>query len=974
MRYWLVTFIFSLALNAEAASLLNAMPSGMASLFTNRLPENLKQTCRSIESYSQRSDEVDGFKFCSGQIGDEIPNRNRLVETCFVLLSEEQNVYSACIDEFKIHYNLADYESLQAEQELIGKHDTSALDKEELKGLYSSAMQKCQPVDIGVCTEASVQFNLPFDDLLSSIPEVREIPIVTFEQPIYDSVTCDCLETKLNYHYTAEGINTRFLKNETEKHKKIINSQIEKSLGQKFINDFSVGLEDVNYYLTNNFKALDNELKLASDLQCNDPQKFKNAMKESCAKNNVDEKTRDENLNGMMGEYVNRTEHPNFESSISALTNEILNLNADKKTSRAAYDIARLGIINQSPKLHFMNQLLTNIIEDTSLHGNFDTTRNLQEETPGEVLNNLLERMDKGLLQGKIDSIIKQGKKGKLTKEQKEFYNNATLLNKSVNKNEIKKLIKEAADFSVMQYPGYRALLKDFDLFNKVIKSGSSESIITTLESNPELLSGHYSNNCKKLVNQIAEAACTPKNDYVKKATPEELNRLINYKQLNINPEIKDLLLCQSNRGNQSAKLPGLIFENHRILLSDYAQKKFNTKEFNKSGYESFQAALKDEGRNKSYFSAAASAGREIRTTSGIEKLLGQQHAAADPKEQTVITPTALPATLAETTKDLKTETVNNNFQAAQPPTSNYNLIPMNNVAKKETTDKKSETKLDSKTLLREFLSNENNKEELDEHLSNASNEDVQKLMELKDLIAQDQNRLNDLISQTDKVKLQNMESNLKKMEQEMKESIKKERTDGERRPLSSYNQNGFQTSVSQQNNISDQSFREISRGNDSSSAGSARVSSSRSSSGALAGGARSPASIPEVTRAMDREVQDGMIVIESNIVRTSGKPFARDELSKEIISYVSTSQLNLSELMKLKESGLVLKVKAIKDGKEILEEIRINYHEMTTEAQMLLENKIAGVEKEQEYERLKREYSYLTLKLLLATKAQTGL
>jgi len=114
--------------------------------------------------------------------------------------------------------------------------------------------------------------------------------------------------------------------------------------------------------------------------------------------------------------------------------------------------------------------------------------------------------------------------------------------------------------------------------------------------------------------------------------------------------------------------------------------------------------------------------------------------------------------------------------------------------------------------------------------------------------------------------------------------------------------------------------------------------------------------------------------VIESNIVRTSGKPFARDELSKEIISYVSTSQLNLSELMKLKESGLVLKVKAIKDGKEILEEIRINYHEMTTEAQMLLENKIAGVEKEQEYERLKREYSYLTLKLLLATKAQTGL
>src|SRR5690606_32368972 len=144
-----------------------------------------------------------------------------------------------------------------------------------------------------------------------------------------------------------------------------------------------------------------------------------------------------------------------------------------------------------------------------------------------------------------------------------------------------------------------------------------------------------------------------------------------------------------------------------------------------------------------------------------------------------------------------------------------------------------------------------------------------------------------------------------------------------------SYNQNGFQTSASQQNNINDHTFRETSRSSDSSAAGSARVASSRSSSGALAGGTRTPASIPEVARALGKEAQDGMIVIESSIVMTAGKPFAQQESSKEIISYVNTAQLNLSELMKLKESGLVLRVKAIKDGKEIQEEIIINYNEL---------------------------------------------
>lgn len=970
MRYSLLLVIFIIATKAEANPLMATIPAGIANIFSSSLPNNLKQICRNIEAQAKRPFGERTIAYCKTQIGEDVKNRNQLLDACYVLLSETDNVYDSCVNEFKIHYNLADNELLSAESELLGKHDTSLLGKEELRGAYSSALYSCQPKDIGVCTDASAQFTIPFTDLMTQFPGIQEDTLYTFVQPSYDMATCYCLEEALNDKYSDEKLTNLTLKEQTAKHKKIINGLIERSIGKKFINDFSVGLEDVNYYLTNNFKALKNDLNSASDLQCNDINKFQQAMDKSCAENGIDAKTREENLNSLLDNYVNVKQHPTFQSKINALSREILNSDADKNARREAYDIARLGIVNQSPKLHFMNQLLTNIMSDPSLHQDFDTSRDIQEDTPGEVLNNLLERMDKGALQAKIDLIIKQGKKGKLTKEQKEFYSNMELLNRSVNKSEIKKLIRDSADFSVMQYPGYRALFKDFNLFNKVMKMGVSDSVIKTLESNPGLLSEHYENNCNRLVTQIAEAACTPKSDYVQKASPDELNKLLNVTQLDIDPEVKDLLLCQTNQGKKFSKIDGLLFENHRMLLSDYAQKTFNPSEFNKTGFDNYQSSLRPNSntRTSSYFNAASNAGAEIRTTLGIDKLLAQNQFAS--KEQVKMTTPTPIKTPVESPKI--TEKFESSFPTTQPSAANYSVSPMQSTVAKSWSETQPESKLDSKALLREFLADESNKEEVEKHLSNASSEDIQKLMDLKDQIAKDEARLNELIRQTDQVKLQAMENNLKMMEEEIKTSSKKEKI-VERRSDSSFYQNGFQGTLSQQNNINDTSYREASRGVDTSSVGSAKTSSSRSSSGALAGGSRAPASIPDIARAINRDSQDGVIVIESSIVRTPGKAVAREELSKEIISYVNSSQLNLSDLIKLKESGLVLKVKSLEDGKEVEEEIRINYNELTSEAQLLLENKIAGVEKENEYERLKRDYSYQTLKLILATKAQSG-
>jgi len=901
MQYWIIFILSLTSLNIQASSLTASMPLlGVAAILSQELPNNLKQVCRNIENEAKKQFGEKSMEYCDQQIPKYLKNRNQLIESCYVMLSENNNVYNSCAQEFKIHGNLSENDTSRTEKGLIGNRENSILAKEEIRGVYSARMHLCQPVDIGRCTDATAQLVLPFSDLFDEFAPVQEDAIYTIAQPSYDETSCRCLEDKMKEKYTSAGRSEKDLKSEIDKQKNMINRVIERSLARKFANDFSVGLEDVNYYLTNNFRALDQEYIKANQLQCNDSKKFQNAMQESCERNDVDSKTRDENINALLGSQDNGNSHLSFEEKLKALSDEIMNKKASGKESRAAYDIARLGIVNKSPQLHFMNHLLTNFIQDPELVKEFNKIKR-PEDTPGEVLNELLRTMDDNLLRKSMDSILKKSRAGMLTQDQKEFYNNVELISKSINTHELKKLIAKSADFSIMQYPGYRALLKDFDLFNKVRDKSVADSIINTLESNPDMLASHYSDNCNKMVTQLAEMACSPKSDYVSKVSPEELNKLLNKTQLDVDPELKDSLLCQGSKTKDTPKLTGLVFENQRILLSDYSQKKHNPTDPNKTGYENYLTSLKSDGQTKGYFSQASSVGEEIRSVSGIEKLLVQQKVLQEKNKDSFLA--AATAPVQKLVQSAKSEVFDTNFPSQQAAVSNYSM-PLPKVAKPLFNDTSSETKSDSKSLLREFLADENNKEEVDKHLANTSNEDLQRLMELKDSIAKDQVRLNELLRQTDQVKLQNMESNLKKMEQDMKVSSRKEHS-SERMNDSSYNQKFLQGSASQQNYTNDY-FRENARIADSSSAGSARTSSSRSSSGALAGGSRSPASIPEVARAMNRESTEGAIVIESSIVRTPGKTFAREELSKEVISYVNASQLNIADLIKTeKKRGL---------------------------------------------------------------------
>lgn len=938
-----------------------------ASVLNVGLPENLKQICRNIENESKKKFGEKSMDYCDSQITTHMKNRGDLLNTCYLLLTENENVYETCVKEFKIHNNILVNENSQTEKDLIGNPEYSILDKEAVRGIYSKTMHTCQPSNFGSCTDASAQFLFGIEQIINEFPEAQPDAIYTYAQPIYDETTCHCLEDKMKANFSDQGKSEQDLMGQIEQQKNKISKILERTLARKFVNDLSIGLEDVNYYLTNNFRALGKDYRGASNLQCNNPKIFRDAMEDSCARNNIDTKTRDENLNSIMGNDINGPQSHSFEEKIRALSDEVLNKSAKGKESRAAYDIARLGIVNKSPQLHFMNLLMTELIQNPELS---DTFANIIDpvETPGAVLNKLLLRLDTSLLSSSINSILSRSRRVKLTKDQKDFYNNLELLSNSVDSSGVIKLVTDSAEFSVMQYPGYRALLSDFTLFNKIKAKGINGSVIDTLESNPDLLAAYYGENCNKLVNQVAEAVCAPKGNLVSKVSPEELNKLLTSSQLEINIELKDALLCQTNKTKDGPKITNLDFANNRILLSEYTQKQLNPKGTNKTGYENYLASLKKGGQVQGYFSSAANLGAEIRTTSGIEKLLVQQTSSAK-KSSEVNTYTSALVESAKTVKAVKAETFENNFQ----PMSNYAAPPSLPSAKPLVNEtQNTDSKLDSKSLLREFLADENNKDEIEKHLSNTSDEDLQRLMELKDMIAKDQSRLNDLLRQNDKAKLQDMESNLKKMEDEMKGTSK--RVMAERNFSDSTFQNGFNGPASQQHNNLDHSSRDSSRANDSSSSGGARTSSSRSNSGALSEGARSVASIPEVARSIVRDTNDGAIIIESSIVRIPGKALAREELSKEIISYVNTSQLNLADLMKMKESGLVLKVKSLQNGQEINEEIKVNFSELTTEAKLLLENKIAGIEKEQQYDRLKRDYSFETLRLILATKAQSGL
>ena len=516
-----------------------------------------------------------------------------------------------------------------------------------------------------------------------------------------------------------------------------------------------------------------------------------------------------------------------------------------------------------------------------------------------------------------------------------------------------------AYKIALEQYPGFKAIFKDPDLFRKITDMKGSRSLIEKLEGNPSLLGNYYENNCEKIKEQFVQSVCAPENGLIQKISPDDLNKYLTFTKKDVDSTLKDTILCRMinsrAKGDQFIKL---IDPNTNINLSDYLDRKSKPDQKRTSGYANFIKSI-DNGNSAvtKYIERISSIGEKERISSPeIASLANIPKAAITPssalgKQSTVLSDKNEENILS------KSQSSNVNAMAA-----NTYITPSASLSSPSSIKK---TMKNNKALLRDFLADESNKAEVEKLLSNTSDEDLKELLRLKDEIAKDKERMNELVRETERMKVKNLEQNLESLEKEINTPVKVASQSAD----NSYEAPVFQGGSLSGSMVSKTGTMDNRDASHFSESTTGQATTSKGSSSSAAQITRSPASRADLGAV--KETSRGAIIIESKMVRVNDKEFGQEDLSKEVISYVTQTDLDVQTLKRLKETGVVLKFKVLKDGVEIQQEMKVQYSSLTAEAKSILDKKIANQEKSQEYQRVKRAHSFAALKLILGLKTQ---
>lgn len=830
----------------------------------------------------------------------------------------------------------------------------------------SKSMTECteeMPAD-QLCTTENIMSVETYESIKSHLP-TPETSSSTHSAPKYSIAECKCLNQKIEKNYSFKKKTAKDIERDINAEKKKINDLIFKAASKRFLNQFANQVEDVNYYLTNNPKAIASDKNKANSQICTDSKAFIETLEKDCSKNGISKEVQEQRIENVLGVYGDFIDKKTTEDKFLHLTLDIL-IGNGKENTRYNYDLARSGATMLTPQVKIVDELTTELLKNPDL--TMLLQKNIEDgEKPVDAIISILgnKKIPAALA---IVKKITSPKYGLL--EKNPTYHNLNIKAQTDSESDLRSLLYENFDKAMALHPGLKGLFRSSNLFEKLKSTADlNNSLIMNLESNHSLLGDYYSERCNKLKERFAKIICTKDSDYISRTPPKELNEYMNSGHVQANPEIKDALLCHAARGPEDE----YIFKNLNITSrsginkSDYylrkeSQKSDSNQAIVKSGYDKFLNSFKSGNSEvTSFIQQASSLGEKKKSSTTGMVSVGPLNENQSKK----LSPTAIDSSKTVTDKSSESHMLpNNNFLSAPAPLQPY-VSPSTQVyAANKQNEETSTNSRSSKHLLREFLADEKNKAEVDKLLSQTSDDDLQKLMKLKEEIALDQKKYQDLIQETEKAKLKAMEKNLIAMEKEIKAPVKPQLSEKKKEYQGpTYFQGGVQSGALSGNMVQRDYSSAAAPASESTSLGSG--SSSSGSSNSMA--ARAPASKGE-SSSIASGSKGAAIIIESPTVR-SNEQFAHEDLSKEVISYVNQAELDVQTLKNLKESGLVLKFKVLKDGIEIQKEVKVDYSTLTSEAKSVLDQKIAEQEKTLEYERLKRAHSYATLKLILGQK-----
>lgn len=931
-------------------------------------------------------------------ISSRYPSHRRIVkQNCDdVLHNLRENSFEAdkfCSDTFEA---LAEVAKPAEVNYLVAPTITSAGSRgptslQETPPTISAGMNKCQPkpLESYSCDIGDPFSFTPMAPLLL-LPENFPEYSVSVQNAKFGDDECNCFKKQSENSIRAKGL--ILFEAEVKKEENRINEVVFQAAAVRILNSFAANLEDISFYRSNKTSLIGGD-EAARKLQCNDVSQYRAKVTAACG-GKVPQDVIDKRMSDIMTSLGDAKEEKTIEEKFAKVQSKVLDvlLSKDvqgqkKSLTRLEYDKIRFGAARGLKEVTFINEVTDALMDHHILGKELQHAMDVEKHNPGRAIFTMLRDEKRPEVKELLLKIARD------PRNRGELSNNIIAVLQTPNKDDLGTLIDDRLQKTLDMHPSLRAIFRSRDLFDKVREAsheaelenshaGGTHSILTQLEENPAFMKGYFEERCGRIQDQFAEAVCVQDNNFVGQASPEDLNMLLSTMDKEVNPNLKDLILCRIPKNqNPKSVFKKLAFKKwDRLSQSDYWREKNNKGESDDSFLSSVRNIVQSGNKDAYKFLGSLSEmGDSFRMpdadfVSSVSKKDSFSFLASTTKAEPIAEKEreyALAKGLSNLSESLGGTTDVNAPNVVIPGLADYTApgpVPGadNNVMSRDKKDT-------SKSELRDFLSDEENSGEVDKHLSNIKTEDQLELIRLRDELSKNKEMLMSLTSQVEQNKLKALQERYQALENAKPTQTAVAEAESSNEVVRS----NSRTSSSMNNATNALTPSDVLRDNN--------VTSSSQTSGAESGAgtsaSRSPSSIgnarvnsagSDSNLAFSSSPKGEILIEQSGSTFANGQQLAPEDLGLVIQRYVEQTELDVQTLKQLKDQEVVIKYKVVENGVEVLKTMKVKSTALTPETKKFLAAQIAIKEKEVERLEARRAHSFATLKLLLGIKTKS--
>jgi hypothetical protein len=771
--------------------------------------------------------------------------------------------------------------------------------------------------DIDPLFESKIHDILPVISLLSGIDlklsefeHAKRKDLKLDERPVktrFSEEECRCREDKLKAQ-TPPGL----LKDQEEKQKTSLENFFLGVVGQELIADFSMNLEDVNYYQRNDFtvfkpNALASASKEGLRLQCNDPVVIQENINNKCKTTGIALDIQKERINILFNALGEKTPL-SLEEHLASLTAKILTTKSEKNGetfTRDDYDNYR-RTQSSTPHVRFMDHVLAKFLKEPDFLTRVDKKLKDSNKSLAQALS---------LVVSEKFSSDKEGFIKKFSPEDASYKSVIESLERTTS-DSLGIFFYNQIKWSGRHNPAFKIAVSNREVLEHLSKNINtrSPSIIDSLEKGRAL--GHiFDDRCRGFVTKLSEAVCSPQDKLLSGVNKDALSKLVQPGQdgLSTNRVLIDHLICKMDSSKENNPLGGMLRSplNDPLLNSDFA-----------SGTESAFVAASDQAEMVKEIGNKSSSRRRLSSTRramaealagsvGEEKIIKQNQFQIPEiaplqtprfEEAKYFTPTWIPSRPID------------NSPAAQ--------------TKREELVKNSATAGVPQKVIRD-------------HLNAMTESQLDELKRIREQISRDREMTSKLMEDNFKLKEQNL-SRLKQ-DLELMKALKeapsgtKVGIPGELQPLPSASSSTPR--LGSMARVSDSMVQpQASGGVVGGSMGSTVAENLAAVKGPMPAGNNLRSDITKGDTLSVSSSTSSILVLNAQSVRKNAD-IPSEEMSRELINYLNQNMLDLNTLTQIKENGMLLRFRVI-EGDQLIEKL-IPFNELTETAKELIKRRI---------------------------------